>query len=216
MVDTWFGRLLNTVDQLGLRDNTLVLFFSDHGTNFGDNPDKIMGKPADYMYPGTMDIPLLMRHPAGLGAGQVRDELVYTLDVPATILDAARQHSAGPVEGQSLLPLLEDAGGFNRREYLTCRYGNSVWYRDDRNWFFDSVDWQSPPPGASSSGRRQPVTRLFDLKSDPDCRVNIAGHSPERVALARERILADAGGRLNYYERHDSTDALGRPQFSSR
>lgn len=216
MVDTWFGRLLNTVDQLGLQDNTLVFFFSDHGTNFGDNPDKIMGKPADYMYPGTMDIPLLMRHPAGLGAGQVRDELVYTLDVPATILDAARQSSAGPVEGRSLLPLLEDAGGFNRREYLTCRYGNSVWYRDDRNWFFDSVDWQSPPPGVSSSGRPRPVTRLFDLKSDPDCRVNIAGRSPERVALARERILADAGGRLNYYERHDSTDALGRPEFSSR
>ena len=136
--------------------------------------------------------------------------------MPATILDAARQSSAGPVEGRSLLPLLEDAGGFNRREYLTCRYGNSVWYRDDRNWFFDSVDWQSPPPGASSSGRPQPVTRLFDLKSDPDCRVNIAGRSPERVALARERILADAGGRLNYYERHDSTDALGRPEFSSR
>lgn len=216
MVDTWFGRLLNTVDQLGLRDNTLIFFFSDHGTNFGDNPDKIMGKPADYMYPGTMDIPLLMRHPAGLGAGQVRDDLVYTLDVPATILAAARQQSASPVEGQSLLPLIEDGGGFNRREYLTCRYGNSVWYRDDRNWFFDSVDWQSPPPNTSSSSGRQQVTRLFDLETDPDCRVNIADHSPERVALARERILADAGGRLNYYERHDSTDALGRPEFSSR
>ena len=114
-----------------------------------------MGKPADYMYPGTMDIPLLMRHPAGLGAGQVRDELVYTLDVPATVLAATRQQSADPVEGQSLLSLLQDGGAFNRREYLTCRYGNSVWYRDDRNWFFDSVDWQSPPPNASSSSGRQ-------------------------------------------------------------
>ncbi|MYH60941.1 MAG: sulfatase [Caldilineaceae bacterium SB0675_bin_29] len=210
MVDSWFGRLLNTVDQLGLRNNTLVFFFSDHGTNFGENPDGIMGKPADYMYPGTMNIPLLMRHPAGVGAGQVRDEFVYTLDVPATILAAASQQSADPVEGQSLLPLLEENGEFARREYLTCRYGNAVWYRDDRSWFFDAVDWQTPSNG------RQPITRLFDLETDPDCRLNIVGHSPERVALARQRILADAGGHLNYYQRQDSTDALGRPQFSSR
>ena len=216
MVDTWFGRLLDTVERLGLRDNTLIFFFSDHGTNFGDNPDGIMGKPADYMYPGTMDIPMLMRHPAGQGAGQVRHELVYTLDVPATILAATRLQSADPVEGQSLTPLLEDGGGFARREYLTCRYGNSVWYRDDRSWFFDSLDWQTTPPNPSPSNGRKPIRRLFDLETDPDCRVNIADDSPERVALARDRILADAGGHLNYYERYDSTDALGRPEFSSR
>ena len=216
MVDTWFGRLLDTVDYLGLRENTLIFFLSDHGTNFGDNVEKIMGKPADYMYPGTMDIPLLMRHPAGLGAGKVRDELVYTLDVPATILAATRQQSIDPVEGQNLLPLLEEGEGFAPREYLTCRYGNSVWYRDDRNWFFSSVDWQTSPATASSSTGLQPNTRLFDLETDPVCQVNIADRSPERVALARQRILADAGGHLNYYERHDSTDALGRPEFSSR
>ena len=85
-----------------------------------------------------------------------------------------------------------------------------AWNLGHTNWFFDAVDWQAPSNG------RQPVTRLFDLETDPDCRVNIAGNSPQRVALARERILADAGGHLNYYERQDSTDALGRPQFSSR
>ena len=168
------------------------------------------------MYPGTMDIPLLMRHPAGLGAGQVRDELVYTLDVPATILAAAQQQSANPVEGQSLLPLLEKGGEFASREYLTCRYGNSVWYRDDRNWFFSTVDWQTQPPKKSASTGQRLDPRLFDLETDPVCQVNIADRSPERVALARQRILADAGGHLNYYERHDSTDALGRPEFSRR
>ena len=92
--------------------------------------------------------------------------------MPATILAATRQQSADPVEGQSLLPLLEDGGEFARRDYLTCRYGNAAWYRDDRNWFFDSIGWQTPSNG------RQPITRLFDLETDPDCRVNIAAHSP--------------------------------------
>lgn len=214
MVDAWFGRLLDTVDQLGLQDNTLIFFFSDHGTNFGENPDKIIGKPADYMYPGTMNIPLLMRHPAGLGAGQVRNELVYTLDVPATILAVTGQQSADPIEGQNLLPLLEQNNAFRARDYLTCRYGNSVWYRDDRNWFFSTLDWQSTDP--SSRPGQPPIARLFDLETDPDCQDDIAARSPERVAVARERILNDAGGHLNYYERRDSTDALGRPQFSSR
>ena len=204
MVDTWFGRLLDTVDRLGMRENTLIFFLSDHGTNFGDNPEKVMGKPADRMFPGTMDIPLLVRHPARPAgqpdANQVRDELVYTLDVPATILAATQQQSAHPVEGQSLLPLLEGSAGFANREYLTCRYGNSVWYRDDFNWFFSTVDWQNP--------------RLFDLETDPTCQVNIADRSPDRIALARQRILADAGGRLEYYARQDTTDALGRPEFS--
>lgn len=222
MLDTWFGRLLDTVDSLGLRNNTLIFFLSDHGTNFGDNAEGIMGKPADYMYPGTMDIPLLLRHPAGLGAGNVRHELVYTLDVPATILAASAPHVAFPADGQSLLPLLDSndsaaepspaepdqqavSGGQNRfvrRQYLTCRYGNAVWYRDDRTWFFSAVDWQNP--------------RLFDLETDPECQVNIAARSPERIDLARKRILADAGGQLIYYHRHDATDALGRPQFSKR
>lgn len=140
MVDTWFGRLMETVESLGMRENTLVFFLSDHGTNFGDNAENVMGKPADYMYPGTMDIPLLARHPAGLSAGQVRDELVYTLDVPATVLAASGQHADYSADGMSLLPLLEGTSGFARRQYLTCRYGNSVWYRDDRSWFFSTVE----------------------------------------------------------------------------
>lgn len=208
MVDTWFGRLLETVDRLGLRHSTLIFFLSDHGTNFGDNPEKIMGKPADHMYPGTMNIPLLVRRPDGLGAGLVRDELVYTLDAPATVLEAAGLGSDYQPEGQSLLSLLgtgkayEGSQAFVPRDYLTCRYGNSVWYRDDRSWFFSTVEWRNP--------------RLFDLETDPGCLVDVSAGGQGRIELARQRILDDAGGQLTYYERGDATDALGRPLFSAR
>ena len=95
MVDAWFGKLIDTIDRLGLRENTLVIFLSDHGTNFADNPERIIGKPEYAMYPGTMDIPLIARHPEGKGAGTVNEELVYTLDVPATVLDADRRYAVG-------------------------------------------------------------------------------------------------------------------------
>ncbi len=201
LVDTWFGKLVETIDRLGLRESTLILFLSDHGTNFADNAERVTGKPAGYMYPGTMDIPLLVRHPAGVNAGTVCDELVYTLDVPATVIAASRVQAAGEIEGQSLLPLVEGGPGFSPREYLTCRYGNFVWYKDAKSWYFSSVDFQEP--------------RLFDLEADPECRENIAAKCPERIALARERILTDAGGRLPRYE-HQGTDALGRPEFTEQ
>ena len=41
LVDAWFGQLINTIDRLGLKENTLVVFLSDHGTNFGENADRI-------------------------------------------------------------------------------------------------------------------------------------------------------------------------------
>ncbi len=201
LVDTWFGKLVATIDRLGLKESTLVIFLSDHGTNFADNAERVTGKPAGYMYPGTMDIPLLVRHPSGVNAGTACDELVYTLDVPATVIAASRAQAAGEIEGQSLLPLVEGTPGFSPREHLTCRYGNFVWYKDAKSWYFSDVDFQEP--------------RLFDLEADPGCRENIAGRCPERTALARERILADAGGRLPRYE-HRGTDALGRPEYAEQ
>ena len=201
LVDTWFGRLVDTIDRLGLRENTLIIFLSDHGTNFAENPDKATGKPANFMYPGTMDIPLMVSHPSGVNAGTTCDEFVYTLDVPATVMAASQVEPAGEIQGQSLLPIVEGESGFTSREYLTCRYVNSVWYKDARSWYFSSVDFKEG-------------IRLFDLEADVACQHDIADKGADRIALAQERILADAGGHLPHYKRQGRTDALGRPQFA--
>ena len=191
LVDTWFGRLMQTLDNLKLRDRTLVILIADHGTNFADNVEKVVGKPAGYMYPGTMHIPLMVRHPDGIGAGQTSDELVYTLDVPATVMAATGVVPQGGIEGRNLL---EDSG--DGREWLTCRYGDHVWYRDHRTWFFSSLEFEGP--------------RVFDLEADPDCTANIAAKAGDRIDLARTRILADAGGELVRHANPRWTDAIGR------
>lgn len=191
LVDTWFGRLMQTLDNLKLRDRTLVVLIADHGTNFADNAEKVVGKPAGYMYPGTMHIPLMVRHPDGTGAGQTSDELVYTLDVPATVMAATGVVPQGGIEGRNLL-----AHSDGSREWLTCRYGDHVWYRDDRTWFFSSLEFEDP--------------RVFDLEADPDCTVNIAAKAADRIALARTRILADADGDLVRHSNPRWTDAIGR------
>ena len=200
MVDTWFGRLLDALDRTGESQRTMVILLSDHGTNFAENPDRVIGKPADFMYPGTMDIPLILRCPDGAGAGTVRDEMVYSLDVPATLAQVSGAAPADGIQGQSLMPLLSGEGEFAQRQYLTCRYGNSVWYRDATTWFFSACDFSGP--------------RVFDLEADPACQQDIADGAADRVALARQRITADAGGPLQSYRRQHETDALGRPVFA--
>ncbi len=184
MVDHWFGRLLTKLDELGKRKDTLVIFTSDHGTNFADNLEKVIGKPAGALYPGTMHVPLLIRHPEGKGAGKRYPGLTYTLDVPATVCAVAGTAPKDGLNGKNLLPLLE-GGPFASREYLTCRYSNSVWYRDDKNWYFSNIYWHN--------------ARLFDLEASEPFRENIAKKAPERVRLAQRRILEDAGGNLPQY-----------------
>lgn len=184
MVDHWLGELLNKLKASGKDENTLILFVSDHGTNFADNIEKVTGKPAGAMYPGTMNIPLIVRHPRRAGAGKRFSEFTYTLDVPATVCAAAGAAPKDGVDGRSLLPLLE-GGTFAAREYVTCRYSNCLWYRDASNWFFSNVHWQN--------------VRLFDLEASDPFQATIAAKAPERIALARRRILEDARGELPVY-----------------
>ena len=184
MVDHWFGQLLDKLNETGKEDETLVVFLSDHGTNFAENLELVTGKPASALYPGTMHIPLLVRHPKRNGAGKRYQELVYTLDVPATVCAVAGTEPEDGVEGRNLLPLLE-GGHFESREFLTCRYSNCVWYRDEKNWYFSNVHWEN--------------TRLFDMESSDPFGETIARSAPDRVRQAQRRILQDAGGELPKY-----------------
>jgi arylsulfatase A-like enzyme len=189
MVDHWLGRLLAKLKELGKDRDTLVIYLSDHGTNFGDNLEKVMGKPSGCMYPGTMDVPLLVRHPEGKGAGKRFREFVYSLDVPATVCAVAGTAPKEGAEGHNLLALLE-GGTFKKREYLTCRYGNCVWYTDDKNWYFSDVHGDN--------------ARLFDLEADKPFEQTVAKKAPERIKRAWERILDDAGGKLPIYPLTDA------------
>jgi arylsulfatase A-like enzyme len=131
-----------------------------------------------------MHIPLLLRHPKGDGAGKRFQELVYTLDVPASVCAMAGTKPAQGVDGKNLLDLVEGRQ-FSGREFVTCRYSNTVWYRDDRNWYFSDIHWNN--------------ARLFDLEASEPFSRTIAREAADRVALARRRILEDAGGALPKY-----------------
>ena len=195
-VDNWFGHFMQKLDALGLGENTTVVVTSDHGTNLCDNPRNVIGKPTNAMYPGVMQLPLLVRSPGGVGAGTVCDELVYDQDITATAYEVLGVGSEQGIDGRSLLPLLSGGDGWRGREYATCRYGNSVCCIDDQTWALGDID-----------GNAQDV---FDLQSDSECMTPLDdGERASRWRVAWERLLDDAGGAFPDY-RPKPTDALGR------
>ncbi len=196
LVDTWFGMLMDTLARLELLDDTIVIFTSDHGTNFADNPQGVVGKPHYSLWPGVMHLPLIVRMPGGEHGGCVVNDLVYNIDATAAIYDLAGIDDHQPIDGRSVLPLLTGEGDWRRREYVTCRYGDSVCCIDDDWWIRADVEGT--------------LGEAFDVRSDPLCQDDIAGELPEDVfARAWERILADADGGLPVYENPRRTDAVG-------
>lgn len=95
LVDREVGELLARLKKEGLEDNTIVFFIGDHGRCH------IRGK--QFLYDGGIRIPMIMRWPGKVKAGQVSDDLVMSIDICATILEAAGIKPPVALHGKSLL-----------------------------------------------------------------------------------------------------------------
>jgi arylsulfatase A-like enzyme len=103
MVDAAGGMVLDKLKELGLDENTLVIWTTDHGdalASHGGRMDK-----GSYMTEEVMRVPLAMRFPGVIDPGQNCDQLVCGIDVIPTLLDAAGTGFTHRVDGTSLLPL---------------------------------------------------------------------------------------------------------------
>ena len=94
LVDREVGDILKRLDEEGLADNTIVFFIADHGRCH------IRGK--QFLYDEGTRIPMIMRWPGKVKPGQVDDDLVLSIDICATILDAAGVTPPVPLHGNSL------------------------------------------------------------------------------------------------------------------
>lgn len=104
VMDGYMGKILKRLDDEGLADNTMVIFIGDHGRCH------VRGK--QWLYDGGIHIPLLVRWPARIKAGQVCDDLVSAIDISATILKIAGIEPPKYMEGKVFLK--EDAKGIWR------------------------------------------------------------------------------------------------------
>jgi arylsulfatase A-like enzyme len=175
-VDDQVGRLLKHVDELGLRDNTLVVFVSDHGEMMGSHG---MGSKMVF-YEESVRVPLLMRFPGRIVPGTVVREPVSGMDLFATILDYLGV-DAPEREGYSLRRKSPD---FRVSEWNT----NNV-----PNFMVRTRDWKLMMGRDPASKARD---GLFNLKEDPHETVNLLGGPGDRARYRsqaeemKDRLLA--------------------------
>jgi len=102
MIDHWFGRLLDTLDELELWHNTAVILCTDHGHYLGEKD--IFGKPGVPHYEPMAHIPLMIALP-GVARGY-NTALTTTVDIHATLLELFGAEATHRTHGHSLLPLI--------------------------------------------------------------------------------------------------------------
>jgi len=183
-VDKWVGMFLNKIDQLNLRDDTIVMLTSDHGTQLRDH-DRF-GKGSDYMHPYNTQILWYIRHPDGPRGSSV-DAFVQSHDLAPTVLRLLDVPYAN-VDGEDVWSLvtgeqeqIRDHVVIGWAEFSVGNAGARASVRDDEWNYVVSVHEEDPCP------------ELYHLPSDPYEEQNVHDKHPCVVARQRKRLEAVVG-----------------------
>ena len=179
-VDRCLGRLLDKIESLGLKENTIIMFVTDHGTELFDHGGLHKGGQKLFSYITRQA--WFIYHPAH----ELRDRRVkaFVQDhdlFPTALRLLGVRH--GPVDGIDVWPLATGEADAVRDHVITG-YGDFASVRD-AEWNFQ-VAFEAQDPKA----------RLYHLASDPQEKKNVAAAHPEAVRKQQERLEALLGQRL--------------------
>jgi arylsulfatase A len=180
----------------GVAENTLVIFTSDNGcspeANFpllaehGHDPNAgLRGHKAD-IYEGGHRVPLVVRWPGVVPAGETSAALACLTDIYATLEDVTgeRGRSAGGEDGFSWLPVFGGAPTSGRRALISHSVSGHFAIREG-DWKLclsgGSGGWSAPRENVAKKQGLPPL-QLFNLAADPAEQKNLAAEEPERVA----------------------------------
>lgn len=120
LIDDQVGRIMEALDALNLRQNTIVIFSSDHGETLGDHGLILKGCR---FYEGLVRVPLIWSAPGRFLTDLRSDALVELTDIAPTLLEIAGQSAPSYMVGASLLPILTGEKPPERhRDYVRCEY----------------------------------------------------------------------------------------------
>ena len=175
LVDAAGGRILNALDELGLADNTIVVWATDHGDAVachGGHFDK-----KSYMPEEMVRIPMAVRYPEEIPAGQVSQALVSNIDLAPTFLDAAGTGFTNEIDGASLLPLSRN-DETEWRQSLMCETHGHLEDHLGRLVVTDRYKYV---------GNRNDMDELYDLHADPYELSNLVHESAHQSTLSDMR-----------------------------
>ena len=188
-MDTQVGKVLNALEANGLRDSTIVVFWSDHGFHLGEN--SLWAKTSNFELDAR--VPLIIVTP-GREGGRRTDALVELLDVYPTLVDLCGLPANDELEGKSLRPILDDSAAMVKNAAFTWHprppyptdkdqltaMGYSM--RTDRYRF---TEWRDP------KGSQVIAHELYDHQNDPSETVNIASENADLVRELSSQLKAE-------------------------
>ena len=181
--DRAIGRVLDELNQLGIAEQTLVIFTSDNGGWSGATDNQPLRAGKGYLYEGGLRVPLIVRWPGMTQAGTENPTPVVSMDLTATMLDAAGVPLAKgeQLDGLSLRPLFQQHK--LQRDALFFHYPHFAFHKANR------------PGSAIRWGSHKLILRydddsveLFDLENDVGEKQNLAASKPDLTQKLKERL----------------------------
>ena len=175
MVDAQVGRLLDALDRLGLADNTVVVFTSDHGYHLGEHG--LWQK--NTLWENAARVPLIIAVPGSRYKGETARGLVEMLDLYPTLADLVGLTAPANLQGLSLRPILQDPKATVKSAAFSqvLRGGYSGYaVRTER---FRYTEWDGGRSGV----------QLFDLEADPGELKNLATDPAQAANVAELKAL---------------------------
>ena len=194
-LDHSFGRVVNKLDELGLAEDTLVIFFSDNGGcgsaknrgldhGGGLTSNHPLRGMKGMLYEGGIRVPMIARWPGVIEPGTVCHEPVHGVDLYPTFLDVAgaSRPDGQPLDGEGLLPLMAGNAPHLKRQ--------------DIYWFMPGyLPGRQAPANAMRSGKYKLIEffedgrlELYDLEDDIGETRDLSGQMPDKTRELHERM----------------------------
>jgi arylsulfatase A-like enzyme len=174
--DDRIGALLKKVDDVGLTDDTIIIFQSDHGASEEVRAHKGGGSAGPHrgakfsLYEGGIRVPAIISWPGTLPENEVRNQIATGCDWFPTIMELCEIPAAThKIDGKSLLPVIKSEGETSAHKIFHWKSGNAVAVREGK--------WK-----LVMSGKK---VELFDLPKDLGEARNLAKENPEVVERLR-------------------------------
>jgi hypothetical protein len=189
IVDQNLGRLLQTLDERDLTDDTVVVFMTDNGGVSKHYQAGLRGNKAS-IYEGGVRVPLFVRWPGHFPAGGRVQAQCSHVDLFPTFcaLAGADVPTDRPLDGKSLLPLLQAGSGQRHQEYVYHTWDRYRPNPDDR-WSISDQRWKLACQVSAKQSAKQDKWQLFDLEQDPGESQNLAKQHPEIVRRLRAEFV---------------------------
>jgi arylsulfatase A-like enzyme len=173
--DHCIGGLLDNIRRLGLMEDTVIVFSTDHGTHLGE--EGCVQKTAGLLNSCVAQIPLIIRHPDSAFARKRVDAFVSALDYMPTLLTLVGIEDHKGMHGENIWPLVTgEKNEVHERVFTVYERFGAV--RDHEWHYFQHVRGENPGKGPC----------LYDLEKDPGEKLSVFSRHPDVVAKMRTHL----------------------------